>query len=304
MQKIINKKIINNMSTERLITVFGATGSQGGAVVSGLLAKGGYKIRGITRNPDGEKATQLRSKGVEIVQASLDDPASIQTAIAGSYGVFLVTNFWEFMNKEREIQQGKATADACKKVNVSHLVYSGLELVRDITGKECPHFDGKGEIEKYLDEISLPNTSIRVSFYYQNFKFFAQKTSDRNYLYTSSMKGPMDAISVGDIGHAVASIFSQPDEFIGKKVGLTGDCMTMEEYCAIIAKVTGVTFKHAEMSFEDYSALFPGSSDLAAMFDFYEKGSPDRSIPLTKSLNPNTKNFTQWVEENKDIFLN
>ena len=42
---------------------------------------------------------------------------------------------------------------------MKHLVYSGLEHVEAIIGKPCPHFDDKGIVEEYLDEIGVPNTS-------------------------------------------------------------------------------------------------------------------------------------------------
>ena len=43
---------------------------------------------------------------------------------------------------------------------MKHLVYSGLEHVEAIIGKPCPHFDGKGIVEEYLDKIGVPNTSL------------------------------------------------------------------------------------------------------------------------------------------------
>jgi uncharacterized protein YbjT (DUF2867 family) len=73
----------------RLITVFGATGQQGGAVARALLAKG-YKVRAVTRNPDSPKAKELQAKGAELVQVkNMDDVASLEAAIKGAYGVFL-----------------------------------------------------------------------------------------------------------------------------------------------------------------------------------------------------------------------
>ena len=53
----------------KLITVFGATGQQGGAVTRALLAKG-YKVRVVTRNPDSPKAKELKAKGAELHGAS------------------------------------------------------------------------------------------------------------------------------------------------------------------------------------------------------------------------------------------
>lgn len=40
----------------KLITVFGATGQQGGGVTRSLWEKGGFQIRAVMRNPDTEKA--------------------------------------------------------------------------------------------------------------------------------------------------------------------------------------------------------------------------------------------------------
>ena len=39
-----------------------------------------------------------------MVKASTDDVASLETAIAGSYGVFAVTNYWEIFDQAKEVQ--------------------------------------------------------------------------------------------------------------------------------------------------------------------------------------------------------
>ena len=44
---------------------------------------------------------------------------------------------------DREIEQGKAVADAWKAAGVQHVVYSGLDPVKEKTGKSCPHYDSK-----------------------------------------------------------------------------------------------------------------------------------------------------------------
>lgn len=57
------------------------------------------------------------------------------------------------------------------------MIFSGLEVVKDIIGVPCPHFDGKGVVEKYLDEIGVPNTSVRYAFYFDNFgSFFSTRS--------------------------------------------------------------------------------------------------------------------------------
>ena len=294
----------------KLITVFGATGSQGGAVVRALLAATGYKVRAVTRNPDSESAKALKAAGTEVVKGNLDDAVSVQNAVSGAYGVYLVTNYFELFFQlqdsdaasEKEIAQGKTVADACKTAGVKHLVFSGMELVKDITGKSCPHFDSKGTIEKYLDEIGVPNTSVRYPFYYENLINPAFKPQEKDGVYelTYPMKGPMDGISVEDGGPVVAAVFGNPQEYIGKKLGISGERKTLPEYLAIMSELSGKTFKYNEVDVDEYAKLpIPLAADFAAMFDFYIRGNPGRDIALTKKLNPNALTFQEWATKNK-----
>ena len=129
----------------KVITVFGATGGQGGGVVSALLKAineegKDYAVRAITRKPEGAKGQELKSKRCEVVKCDMDDKESVEQAIRGSYGVFLVTNYWEHFSKEKEIEQGKRVIDVCEALGVNHLIYSGLENVKKAIGIECGKF--------------------------------------------------------------------------------------------------------------------------------------------------------------------
>lgn len=64
----------------KLVVVVGATGGQGGSVISRLLADGSYRLRGITRNPQSKSSQALTTKGVEMVTADLNDPESVIAA--------------------------------------------------------------------------------------------------------------------------------------------------------------------------------------------------------------------------------
>lgn len=82
------------MSPNKLVTVFGATGVQGGSVVSSLLQNisPGFSLRAITRNPDSGRAWKLASQGVEVVKADGLHKEQILRAFAGSWAVFANTN--------------------------------------------------------------------------------------------------------------------------------------------------------------------------------------------------------------------
>ena len=63
-----------------LLIVIGATGLQGGSVISTFLQNGEYKIRGVTRNTESDKAKNLIRRGVEMVNADLNDEQSLVKA--------------------------------------------------------------------------------------------------------------------------------------------------------------------------------------------------------------------------------
>ncbi len=62
-----------------IILVTGSTGQQGGAVARQLLSRG-YRVRAMTRKPEGEPAKALSALGAEVVQGDLDDPNSLERA--------------------------------------------------------------------------------------------------------------------------------------------------------------------------------------------------------------------------------
>lgn len=66
----------------KTIAVCGATGGMGGAVVQRLLKSPEWKVRGVTRDTNSDKAKALEDQGVEMVSASYDDVDSMQKAFA------------------------------------------------------------------------------------------------------------------------------------------------------------------------------------------------------------------------------
>src|SRR5689334_7782961 len=114
------------MAEKKIIAVMGATGSQGGGLVRAILAhpEHGFTARAITRKPDSDKARALAAKGAEVVAGDADDPPSLERAFAGAHGAFVVTNFWEHLSPERELDQAAAMARATRAADVAHVVWS------------------------------------------------------------------------------------------------------------------------------------------------------------------------------------
>ena len=152
------------MPGKKIIAVIGATGAQGGGLVNAILNDhdSGFTPRGITRNVNSDKAKALSGKGVEVVQADMDDLESLKKAFKGAYGAYCVTSYWEHLSPEKELAQAKNLAEAAKDEAVSHVIWSTLEDSRNwiplesssmptLMGKyKVPHFDAKGESNKFF----------------------------------------------------------------------------------------------------------------------------------------------------------
>lgn len=80
-------------------------GAQGGSVARALLEDGAFVVRAVTRSPGRKEAVELRRRGAQLVRADQDDERTLEEALEGAYGAFVVTNFWEHCSKEKEIAQ-------------------------------------------------------------------------------------------------------------------------------------------------------------------------------------------------------
>ena len=58
----------------------------------------------MTRDVNKPAAQALKSKGCEVVAADMADTESLKHAINGAYGVYALTNYWEYMSKDTEIR--------------------------------------------------------------------------------------------------------------------------------------------------------------------------------------------------------
>jgi len=127
------------MTSDRTILITGVTGKQGGAVALALQGTG-FHLRGLTRNPNSERAAGLARHGIEVVKGDLDDEVTLRHALAGAWGVFGVQDTGE-AGVEREEVQGKRLVKLAREAGVEHYVYTSVGSAHKQTG--VPHFDNK-----------------------------------------------------------------------------------------------------------------------------------------------------------------
>jgi uncharacterized protein YbjT (DUF2867 family) len=119
--------------------------------------------------------------------------------------VFLVTNYWETVNKDVEVSQGKNVADVSKEAGVSHLIFSSLlHVTKNSNGrlKNVPHFDGKAEVEDYIRASGVPATFFIPGYFMSNYKDMLQRGEDGSYTlaYPIGPEAKLPLIDISDTG--------------------------------------------------------------------------------------------------------
>ncbi len=309
------------MADKRIIAVVGATGAQGGGLVRAIMADpaSGFTARAITRDVNSDKAKALAALGAEVVAADIDDAESLKQAFAGAHGAFCVTFFWDHLSPEKEMAQAKNMADAAKAAGVQHVVWSSLEDTRrwmsledtrmpTLQGKyKVPHFDAKGESDRYFTESGVPATILLTSFYWDNLIYFGMgpKKGPDGVLGITMPMGDrkLPGIAAEDIGRCAFGVFKQGAAMAGKTVGIAGDQLTGEQMAAALSKAIGQPVRYNDVPPEVYRGFgFPGADDLGNMFQFKRDFEADfcgaRSLETSRALNPSLQSFEAWLGRN------
>jgi len=162
------------MTSPRIVSVFGATGFQGGSIVDALLKDGTFVPRAISRDPESEASKQLKARGVEVVKGDPLDKAGLVSALRGSEAVFAVTVpiFFQPDPEKGEIVQGRNIVDAAKEVGVKFFIWSSLPSVSKMSGgkyKNVVHYDEKEIVREYLAASGLTHASLLLPAFLENF---------------------------------------------------------------------------------------------------------------------------------------
>jgi uncharacterized protein YbjT (DUF2867 family) len=305
---------------KKIITVFGATGAQGGSLCRAILSDPAseFFVRAVTRDLNSDKSKALKDLGAEVVQADIDDKGAVMKTLEGAYGAYFVTFFWAHFSAEKEYGEAQTFAEAAKAANLKHAIWSTLEDTRKfvpldddrmptLQGKyKVPHFDAKGEADHLFTDLHVPTTFFRASFYWDNFIYFGsgpKKGPDGKYYLTFPLDDKkMAGIASDDIGKCAYGIFKMPS-LIGKTVGVAGDHLTGEEIAASMTRALNIPIIYNNVTPDTFRSFgFPGADDIGNMFQFYrdfeEECNRVRDIDFSRKLNPELKSFDVWLREN------
>jgi uncharacterized protein YbjT (DUF2867 family) len=304
-----SRKVLSN--NKKLIAVIGATGQQGGGVVRALQARGQFKVRALTRNPD-----KHRELAEEVVEADLNRPETLAAAFNGAHGVFLVTT--SSLEGTDERKQGTDAAKAARDAGVKHVVWSTLPDVEAISGGRfnVPHFTNKAKVDRIVKDAEFANyTFVIAPFFYQNLAgaMAPQHQADGSMGWALPLDPSVRCIHMGDIrelGDIVAGAFADPDEAgNGQYLPLVGDFMSFNEIVETLNR-QGHNISYKQVTKESFAGAFPGAAEIAEMFSYFEAHTylgSDLSAQIAlanKVAGREPTRFSNWASENLPKQLN
>ncbi|KAK3114998.1 hypothetical protein LTR53_006083 [Teratosphaeriaceae sp. CCFEE 6253] len=268
----------------KILTVFGASGNQGGSVIHAVLDDATlskeFRIRAVTRDVSKPSVVELAKRGVDIIVADMSSGPSLADAVKDAHTVFLcvpwrcsdgsmlmvlrMTNFWEHLSADKEIAEGKAVADACKLAGVQHLIFSSLINATEASKgrlSHIAHFDGKASVEKYIRHIEVPATFVLPGLFMPGYFDTIRKRGDGGYTLALPMSEDKAQIPLldpsADTGKFVRAIMREFPACLGKQTYAAVDYLTPRRLLAESSEVVGKPASFVRVAEETFKSFLP-----------------------------------------------
>jgi uncharacterized protein YbjT (DUF2867 family) len=266
------------------VLVFGATGTQGGAVARALLARA-IPVRALVRDPGSDRAKALVALGAELAVGDLNDEWSLAQALSAVTVAYAITTPFE-SGPDAEVRQGDTIIRAAAQAGLPWLI---LASVAAADRAAVPHFRSKARIEARLRDGSVPWTVVAPSYFYENV------LGERS-LHDGVLELPLPVhtrlhqVALRDLGALVAAILSRREEHLSQRIEVAGDAPTPAE----MATALGVHAVEAPLP-----ALTERNPDPAAMYRFLADTGYDIDVPALRGRYPEVSwsSFAHWASE-------
>lgn len=273
----------------KLLVVFGATGKQGGSVISFVLKNlaSEYKIRGITRNVNSPKALALKNAGVDVVAADISQPSTVEKALEGADVVFSVSVLPTPEFPIGEFEQGKIIAELALKQRVKYLVWSTLPDAIEITRgrfRNITHFNEKVKVAKLIKGLPVKSAFVEAGAYFQNLVSTMKPVPIEGGSCLFNVLKPEDKFAwldvVNDFGFFVGTILSSPEKHEGKSITASNGYFSIAEVVHALTLASGKNVKYVQISDKEFKAYLPPylADDFLEMFKYFSEYAfePDR----------------------------
>ncbi|KAI9137236.1 hypothetical protein BKA69DRAFT_1099035 [Paraphysoderma sedebokerense] len=154
-----------------------------------------------------EWAKKLEKEGCELREWNLDDRRSIEMAMHGMKHVLLLAP-----HNEKIMQQTCNMLEACRSVDVKHMVYWSLLGVDLAHGEEYKRLKEWKKVEDMVKQCGIHNLCIaRIGFAQQKLFMLSHIIQDRGILPLPTGRGKWAPVNLRDCGLATAKIFCKAE---------------------------------------------------------------------------------------------
>jgi NAD(P)H dehydrogenase (quinone) len=224
--------------------VTGASGQLGKLVLEELLQKvEANDVVAIVRDPS--KISDYAAKGVQVRHGDYDDPASLESALAGVDRLLLISGN---ALGERP-RQHKNVIDAAKKAGVGYIAYTSILRADDTPIKLG---DEHRATEATLAESGLSYDLIRNGWYNENYVGSLPAQVEAGVITGAAGQGRVSSAARADYAAGAAEVLVNGKG--GEVYELSGDeSWSMDEFAAEVSRRSGKQVKYQDMSEEDYA---------------------------------------------------
>jgi uncharacterized protein YbjT (DUF2867 family) len=278
----------------RTFLVTGATGQQGGATLDALLARG-HQVRALTRKPDSPGARRLAGRGVEVVAGDLDDTASLDRALAGVDGAFLVTAFrGGGASVESEERQGKNFVEAAARTGLRHLVFSSVGGAERRTG--IPHFESKWRVEEHARARGVPFTVVRPAFFMENLlmPFVLRALFVGGLRTVLGQSKTLQLIAAADIGIIAAGFLDEGPASAGTALEIASEALTVPQLQETHRHVAGKGLMGLPMP---RALLRRMPAEISGMLFWLGETGYQADIEAVRRRHPGMLSFEAWLRK-------
>lgn len=185
-----------------MIAVTGANGLLGRLVIAHLTQTGIADIRALVRSPD--KAQDLASASVAVVEADYNRPETLGPALAGVDRLLLISGS-EIGQRARQHQ---AVIDAAKAAGVGFIAYTSL-----LNANTSPMILAQEHraTEAALAASGIPHALLRNGWYIENYAGTVSAALEHGAVVGCSDGGKISAASRNDFAQAAAIVLAGSD---------------------------------------------------------------------------------------------
>lgn len=281
-----------------MLLITGATGQVGREAVKALVSAG-TEVRALVRNPSSSLAVQ----GVQVVQGSFDDDASLTRAFDGIDAILLAGR-----DSPDTVSQLKRVLAHARRVHVQHIVK--LSAIGASSDSPIALMRDHHVIDEEIQGGSANWTLLKPHLYMQNLLRAIDVVQKDGLLSAPMGHARFPLVDTRDVGAAAAVILGNPSAHTGQAYALTGPVAhSYDEVAAALSRVTGRAVRYEPVSPRDFEAGLLASGtpgwrafDLAHIASAYNSSDNAVSSDLPMLLGHRPRPLSKFLEDHRDRF--